>query len=157
HAVERGVDPLVLVRIERLVGLHIFVALTIAIGVENDRRPALRLHLVAGLFVHLRVEPAHNAALRPALAEPQRAVRIMAEIKVMGREAGSDGDPLAGLWIVHRKLAYRFIERERLCGRMVRTLLAEGWILRGADPGREPRPGLLIQDYVMNAGMAVPD
>src|SRR5262249_54547742 len=101
HTIERGVDPLVLVRIERLVGLYIVVALAVAVGVDDDRRPALRLPLAPGLLVHLRVEPAYDAALRPALAEPECAVGVMAEIEVMGRKAGIDRHPLAGLRIVH--------------------------------------------------------
>src|SRR5215813_8384908 len=49
---------LVFGRIDRLVGLDIFVPLTVAVGVEDERRPPLGFHLVAGLLVHLAVQPA---------------------------------------------------------------------------------------------------
>ena len=54
-----------LVGIDRLVRLDIaLVALAVAVGVEDDRRPALRRRLVAGLVEHLGVEPADIAGAR---------------------------------------------------------------------------------------------
>src|SRR5581483_13608 len=47
HAVERRQHALVLGRIDRLVGLDPGVALAVAVGVDDQRRPALRRHLVA--------------------------------------------------------------------------------------------------------------
>src|ERR1051326_2393509 len=53
-------DALVLGRIDRLVRLDIGVALAVAVGVENHRRPALGLRRVAGLVEFLHVEPADD-------------------------------------------------------------------------------------------------
>ena len=55
-------DALVLGGIDRLVRLDVFVALAVAVGVEHERRPALRLGGVAGLVEHLGVEPAGDRA-----------------------------------------------------------------------------------------------
>ena len=87
HGVEARVDALVLGRIDRLVRLDVGVALAVAVGVEDERRPALRLRGVAGLVEHLRVEPADH---RAAAARPQRVVRVVAELQVVRREAGVD-------------------------------------------------------------------
>ena len=43
HGVEAAGDALVLGRIDRLVGLDVVVALAVAVGVEDERRPPLRL------------------------------------------------------------------------------------------------------------------
>src|SRR5262245_17864468 len=67
-------DPLVFCRIDRLVWLDVFVALAVAIGIEDERSPTLRLLLVARLVVHLGVDPAQDAAGRAAAAQPQRVV-----------------------------------------------------------------------------------
>ena len=66
HRVEHLGDALVLGRIQRLVGLDIFVALAVAVGVEDERRPALRLRRIAGLVEHLGVDPADHAAAAAA-------------------------------------------------------------------------------------------
>src|SRR5205807_2195636 len=50
HHTPAGENALVLGRVHRLVRLHVtFIALAIAVGVQNHRRPALRLLFVAGL------------------------------------------------------------------------------------------------------------
>ena len=66
HRVEHLGDPPVLGRIGRLVGLDIVVALAVAVGVEDERRPALRLRRIAGLVEHLGVDPADHAAAAAA-------------------------------------------------------------------------------------------
>src|ERR1700733_13656605 len=48
HAVKPDIEALVLGGIDRLVRLDIRIALAVAIGVENDRRPSLRLFFVMG-------------------------------------------------------------------------------------------------------------
>src|SRR5882724_3945390 len=73
-SVEGRHDPLVLGRIDRLVGLDVLVALAVAVGVEDERRPALGFLLVTGLVEHLAIQPADDAAGGPAGARPQRVV-----------------------------------------------------------------------------------
>src|SRR6266571_8255177 len=51
--VETGHDALVLLRIDRIVRPDVVVAPAVAVGVQNERGPALRLLLVARLFEHL--------------------------------------------------------------------------------------------------------
>ena len=99
HAVERRVDSFVLRRIDRLIGLDVGVALAVAVRVQDEYGPPLRLLLVVRLVVHLRVEPALD---RTAAGEPEHAVVV--EIQVMRTEAGIDGRDLPGFWIVELHL-----------------------------------------------------
>jgi hypothetical protein len=64
HRTEHLCDPLVLGGIDRLVGLDIVVALAVAVGVEDQRRPALRV------------------------------VGVLGEVQVVGGEAGCDAAAL---------------------------------------------------------------
>ena len=60
-------DPLVFRRIDGLIRLDIVVTFAVAVGIEDERRPTLRLLFVAGFVEHLRVEPAEGAAGGPPL------------------------------------------------------------------------------------------
>ena len=97
-------DTLVLARIDCLVRLDVLVALAVAIGVEDERRPALRLRSIAGRIEHLGVEPSRD---RPRAAEPQRVVGVIAELQVMGAEAGVDEGVLHRLGIENCRLPPR--------------------------------------------------
>src|SRR5437899_754199 len=74
--IEARDDALVLGRVYRLVGLDIIVPFAVAVGVENERRPALCLLLVAGLLEELAIEPADDRYLRAAGARPQRILGV---------------------------------------------------------------------------------
>jgi hypothetical protein len=76
NPVEGSHNALVLGGVEWLIGLHIGVALAVAVGVDDDRRPALRLHVVAGREVLLGVEPPDHAARRSARARPQGLIGV---------------------------------------------------------------------------------
>ena len=82
------------------------VALAVAVGIQNQRGPALRFLLVVRLVPHLGVEPAHHAAAAAA-AGPQRIVGVLGEQQVVRGEAGVDHRGLLGRRIVHRQLAAR--------------------------------------------------
>src|SRR5262249_34997330 len=87
--VEAQPDTLVLAGLFRLVGLHIGVALTVAAGVDNEGRPALRLGRVTGLPEQLGVDPADDGQLVLAVvAEPQRVIGILGEIQMVRPETG---------------------------------------------------------------------
>src|SRR5258705_10847869 len=91
-AVEAERDAGVLAVVGRAAGLVVaFVALAVAVGVDNQRGPALRLRGVAGLEIHFGIEPADDReiALR-VVAEPERIVGILREIEVMRAEASVD-------------------------------------------------------------------
>src|SRR6476646_4443168 len=60
--VEAAGDALVLLRIDRLVRLDGGIPLAVAVGVEHQCRPALRLGGVSGFVEHLGVEPTDNRA-----------------------------------------------------------------------------------------------
>src|SRR5207249_4898669 len=60
--VEGAAETLVLGGIERLVGLHIGIPLAIAVGVDDERGPPLRLYFIMRLVEHLRVQPADDLA-----------------------------------------------------------------------------------------------
>src|ERR1700738_5632179 len=75
NAVERRRDPLVLVRIERILRFDIGIALAVAVGVDHERRPALRPHALVRfteLFCIKATDHAAAAAM-PARAPPQRS------------------------------------------------------------------------------------
>src|SRR6266550_2376820 len=82
--VEAAGHTLVLGRVDRLVGLDRGIPLAIAIGVEHDRRPALRLLGVARFVEHFDIQPAND---RPAAAGPQCLVLVEPELQMMGIEA----------------------------------------------------------------------
>src|SRR5258707_12984432 len=104
--------------------LGVLVAHAVAVGVEHQRGPALRLLDVAGLVEHLGVDPADVAAAA-AGAHPQRLVGVVAELQVMRAEAGLIGGVLAGLRVVHRHAAIGAVERKFDGRGMARTSLAE--------------------------------
>src|SRR5262249_39978865 len=105
-AVEPEPDALVLGGIIRLVGFGVRVPLAIAVGVDDERRPALGLPRVARLPEHLRVHPADEGELvLEVVAEPQRVVRILAEIQMVRAEARVDERELLRLRVVHRDLS----------------------------------------------------
>jgi hypothetical protein len=80
---------------------HILVTLAVAIGIENERRPALRFLLVAGLLEHLSIEPADHSRAYHSSAGPQSVVRILGEDQVVSRKARADQGELAGCRIIH--------------------------------------------------------
>ena len=133
YGVEPGVDAMILRRIDRLVRLRVFVALAVAVRVEDERRPALRLLFVARLVEHLRVEPADDLS---AAARPQRAIRVLGEHQMVRAEARVDVRQLLRLRIVHRELAPGSIDREELRRRMRRSRLAERGIVRRTNRRR---------------------
>src|SRR5580704_4949814 len=75
-AVESGVDPLVLSGIDGLTRLHILIAFSVSIGVENKRGPALRFFFIVGFVEHLRVQPSYCSSSSSA-ARPQCIVCIL--------------------------------------------------------------------------------
>src|SRR5256885_14791509 len=81
-SVERGSEALVLGGIDGLIWLHIFIALAISVGVEDESRPALRFLFIVGGIKHFRVEPAHSSAT-PAAAGPQGIVGVLRKHQVM--------------------------------------------------------------------------
>src|SRR6267142_1750368 len=111
YRVEGRTDAHVLGRIHRLARLGVLVAHAVAVGVEHQRGPALRLLDVAGLVEHLGVDPADVSSSAPG-ARPQRLVGVVAKLQMMRAEAGLIGGVLAGLRIVHRHAAVGAVERK---------------------------------------------
>src|SRR5215468_6916743 len=156
HRVGAGAwhDALVLGRIGRLVRLDIVVTLAVAVGVEDERRPALRLRGIAGRIEYLGVEPSRDGA---GAAEPQRVVSVIAELRVMGAEAGVDEDVLHRFGIENRRLTPRPLDREHLGRRMLRSLLAERRVVWTAHVHREPNASALVEHAVVVVGTGVPN
>ena len=71
-------------------GSDVRVASAVAVGVEDERRPALRSHLVAGLLEHLAVQPSDRARPGDAGAGPERLIRVLRERQMVRGEAGAD-------------------------------------------------------------------
>src|SRR5215204_2528075 len=86
-AVKRRRHALVLRRMYRLLRLDIIIPLTIAVGVEDKRSPALRLLFVPCLFEYFAIEPSDDTARRSTGAGPQRVAGILSEHEMMRLEA----------------------------------------------------------------------
>ena len=109
-----------------LVGLHVVIDLAVAVGVDDDRGPALSLRLVAGLFPDLAVDPADGALLRAAGAHPHRVVGIFRQHDVVGVEAGAD--QLGGVGLRDRRRRGRrfdVLSGNALADGLIRAVLAE--------------------------------
>ena len=134
-AVEAERDARVLAVVGRPARLAIaFVALAVAVGIDDQRGPALRLRGVAGLEIHLGVEPAdHGQIVLAVVGEPKRVVGVLGEVEVMRAEAGIDVRPLLRLRIVERELPAALRDRHHLRRRMVRPLDAEVGVLGRAE------------------------
>src|SRR5438477_443365 len=156
NAIKGGRYAFVLRRIDRLIGLHIIVALAVAVGIENQRRPALRFLLIMSLFEHLRVEPSDYVAAAAA-AGPQGAVGIFGELQMVRAEAGVDERELFGFGVVHGELAAAPVQRKQFRRGLTRSLFAEGRVIRRTDDGGEPDAPLFIEHGVMHVGLTVPD
>src|SRR3954462_12602516 len=113
-AIETGDHALVLGRIERLVPVDVIVAAAVAVSVEHERRPALRLLLVAGFLEELAVEPAEHRVARTAGARPQRLVRVLREGEVVRIDASANEREPAALRVVHREMAVRAFQGKYL-------------------------------------------
>src|SRR5690348_8626823 len=104
YAVEADIEALVLGGIDRLVRFDVGVALAVAIGIENKRRPALRFFFVVSLVPQLGVQPADRAAATTA-AGPQGVVRVFGELQVVSAETRPDERHFLGLGIVDGQVA----------------------------------------------------
>src|SRR6185503_11338995 len=120
HAVEAALDPLVLRRVDWIVDADKRIALAVAVGVEHERGPALRLRLVMRLVVDACVEPRDD---RAAAREPQLVV--FGEIQVVSPEAGVNGRHLLRLRIPHLHLAVVLRDWHHLRGRVSRSVATE--------------------------------
>ena len=119
------------------VGLDEGVAPAVAVGVEDQRRPALR---GAGRRRCGRT-PSCRASRPPAAAAgPQDVVRV--ELQVVGRVAGVDEGVLAGLRLVDRRGgARRASLGKALADGWPEPGLAEGRVVGRAHASRSARPG----------------
>ena len=106
--------------IDRLVRLYGGVPLAVAIGVEHQRGPALRLRGVPGLVEHLGIEPADD---RTAAARPLFVVLVEAELQMVRVKAGIDESILHRRRVEHRELPMALLQRQELCRGMVGALL----------------------------------
>ncbi len=115
------------------------------------------LHLVAGLFEHLAIQPAEGARTLDAARNPQRVIGVLGENYVMRREARADQRELAARGIVHGELPAGRIEREHFRRRMVRALLAEVRVGGRTHARGHPDTAFLVHHLIVYAGLAVPD
>src|SRR5581483_924888 len=95
--------------------------------------------------------------LRPSGAGPQRVVGVVRKIEMLRAEARVNQRKFAGFWIVHRELPARLIQRRHLRGRKTGTSFAVVRVRSRTDPRSEPHAPALIENRVMNCGVAIPD
>lgn len=151
-AVEPAFDPRVRRRIARLARLDVLVAATVAVRVEHLDRPALCQLLVAGLVVHLRIEPGHD---RSAAGKPQLVVPV--EVQVVRPIAGVDRGDLLRFRVPQLHLPVAALDREDPCSRMARPRPAEGLGLGRTYPGCNPHAGPAVHGKAVRIALAVPD
>ena len=105
--IEAAAVPPVLRRIQRLIRLDVPVALAVAVGIDHERRPSLRLRLVVRLVEQHGIQPADHAVA--AEARPQCVIGVVGKHQMMRSKTGVDERDLLSLWIVHSELpATRF-------------------------------------------------
>src|SRR5262249_3194440 len=104
-SVEPEAEPLVLSWVLGLPGLDPGVALAVAVRIDDQGCPSLGLPRVARLPEHPRVHPAEQRQLvLKVVAEPEGVVGVLAEVEVVGAEAGVDERELFGPGVVHGDL-----------------------------------------------------
>ena len=156
HGIKHLADALVLGRVHRLVGLDIVVALAVAVGVEDQRGPALRLLGIAGFVEQLCVEPADRPGAAAA-GGPQRVVGVAREVEMVGGEAGIDEGVFHRLRVEHRQLAVALVQRPRLGGGVVGALFAERRVLDAAHGGGQPHPALPVDHRIVVVDAGIPN
>ncbi|PYU92305.1 MAG: hypothetical protein DMG25_12300 [Acidobacteria bacterium] len=131
-----------------MVGLHIGVPLSIAVGVENECGPALRLLLIVGFFEHLGVQPADHPT---ATAGPQRVVGILGKLQVVRAETRAHECDLPGFRIVRGKVALAGGNREKLRRRTIRIRFAHTspvYVQVGDGRGIVPEDAKFFIDWI---------
>ena len=92
NAIEAERDARVLAQVRRPARLVVaFVALAVAIGIDNEGGPTLGCRGVAGLPIFIDVDPADDRELSLRVGrEPQRIVGILGKIQVLRTKARID-------------------------------------------------------------------
>src|SRR5207237_10415864 len=134
----------------------LLVGSAVRVGVDHDRRPALRVRLVAGLEELLRVEPTHHSAAGTAGARPEDVLVFGRKVQVVRREAGIGALPLPRLRVEYGEMPRRLLERREL-RRGVRAVGAElGLRARRTDARGEPQTAFALHDRVVEAVETLP-
>ena len=126
----------------------------VAVGVDDDRAPALRGLRVAGLLVDVDVEPADDGADR---AEVQALAVLVAELQVVGVEAGVDELDVLRRRVVPGDVARRPVQRIVLRIGVVRALAAPRGVAGPANLVGHPHPPLRVHHRVVRVPRVVPD
>src|SRR5262249_35693195 len=128
HGIDVHQDALVLRGIDRLIGSDKSVPFTVAVSVDDEWRPSLRLHFVARFVKYLPVQPTKDSGAPDSGTRPQRLIRVFAEVQMVSLEAGADESEFSSCRIVHREMAIGFLDRQYFRRRMSGSLLAHGRI-----------------------------
>ena len=152
NAIEWYIDPLVLCRIHRLIDIYKRVTLAVAVGVEDERSPTLRLLFVLGLEVHPGVEETFDYA---AAREPQNI--FIVQIQMMRSEAGVDGRDLFGFRIVDLNLPSALNDWKCLGRGMIGPFAAERHGLILANSRGDPHAALFVHGEAVGVRLARPD
>ena len=145
------VDPVILGRVDRLIGLGPPPCnLAVVVRVEYCRAPTLGGFGVVRLVPRVHVDPADRAV------HPEVKVVVRVEHVVVGAEAGVDVLVLVGLLIVLGDLTSA--APQRVVGReLVRARRAERrLLLQLTQPDRHPEPPVLIDGGAAHVGGTLP-
>ena len=105
--IKRKGNARVLVRIQRRARLVVtFVALAVAVGIDNKSGPALGCRGIASLPILVGVDPADYGELALRVSgKPQRVVGVFSQVQVLRAEAGIDEREFLASGIIDRDLA----------------------------------------------------
>src|SRR5205807_6728569 len=98
--------------------------LAVAVGVEDERGPTLRLLFIVGLIEQFCVQPPYGSSASTA-ARPQGVVGILGKHQVMRAKTGVNECYLLCFRIVHGELPATGFEREQHRRRVARSFSAE--------------------------------
>src|SRR5262249_16989869 len=146
HRVTAAEYPHVFVRVHLLSRLGVIVELAVAIGVEHERRPALRLLGVTGLVENCGVQPSRYGT---AAARPKRVVLVESELEVMRAETGVDVSELRRFRVEHRQLPFIAVERKGLGKRISRAFAAECRRAGSVIGAGHPQPAFGVKHVVV--------
>ena len=136
-------------------GSDVLVALAVAVGVEDERGPALRLLFVAGLVEHLRVRASRRPGPPPlvhsVLFASSANIRWCVPKQVLMCVSFFVFGSYIASWRPER------VEREQLRRRMRRSRLAERRIVGRTHGRRDPHASLLVEHRVVDVVLARPE
>ena len=111
--IERGRDPLILCRIERLIGFDVVIAPAVPVGVQHEGRPSLRFPSSPVSSSTFRFSQPTTPLPGPPALVHSVLVASLGEHEMVRLEARANKRELAGLRVVHREMPVGLVRAGR--------------------------------------------